>query len=139
MAPRFLRFTSTQENSMNIVMTSSFLFYSINVLLLVNKDQIILKASVSVSWKPRMKYFECRYTSIWHFFQYSRRDIPAANFVMHVTHCQRNLTLCKACGEPVPTSQQEEHFEEYHAEVCWFVHANSLRNLEFMPGKPSQG
>ena len=48
----------------------------------------------------------------------SRRDIPAANFVMHVTHCQRNLTLCKECGEPVPTSQQEEHFEEYHAEVC---------------------
>ena len=48
----------------------------------------------------------------------SRRDIPAANFVMHVTHCQRNLTLCKECGEPVPISQQEEHFEEYHAEVC---------------------
>ena len=48
----------------------------------------------------------------------SRRDIPAANFVMHVTHCQRNLTLCKECGEPVPTSQQEEHFEEYHAKVC---------------------
>ena len=47
----------------------------------------------------------------------SRRDIPAANFVMHVTHCQRNLTLCKKCGEPVPTSQQEEHFEEYHTEV----------------------
>lgn len=46
-----------------------------------------------------------------------RRDIPAANFVMHVTHCQRNLTLCKVCGEPVPTSQQEEHFEEYHTEV----------------------
>ena len=48
----------------------------------------------------------------------SRRDIPAANYVMHVTHCQRNLTLCKECGEPVPTSQQEEHFEEYHAKVC---------------------
>lgn len=46
-----------------------------------------------------------------------RRDIPAANFVIHVTHCQRNLTLCKVCGEPVPTSQQEEHFEEYHTEV----------------------
>lgn len=46
-----------------------------------------------------------------------RRDIPAGNFVMHVTHCQRNLTLCKICGEPVPTSLQEEHFEEYHAKV----------------------
>lgn len=46
-----------------------------------------------------------------------QRDIPAANFVMHVTHCQRNLTLCKLCGEPVPTSQQEEHFDEYHAKI----------------------
>lgn len=27
--------------------------------------------------------------------------------------------LCKECGEPIPTSQQEEHFEEYHAkEKC---------------------
>lgn len=51
----------------------------------------------------------------------SRRDIPAANFVMHVTHCQRNLTLCKECGEPVPTSQQEEHFEEYHAKVVLVI------------------
>lgn len=45
-----------------------------------------------------------------------KRDIPAANFVMHVNHCQRNLMLCKECGEPIPISQQEEHFEEYHAE-----------------------
>lgn len=45
-----------------------------------------------------------------------KRDIPAINFVMHVTHCQRNLMLCKECGEPIPISQQEEHFEEYHAQ-----------------------
>ena len=48
---------------------------------------------------------------------YSKRDIPSVNYVMHVNHCQRNITLCKHCQEPVPTSQQEEHFNENHIKV----------------------
>ncbi|XP_032233578.2 TRAF-type zinc finger domain-containing protein 1 [Nematostella vectensis] len=46
-----------------------------------------------------------------------KRDIPGVNFVMHVNHCHRNITLCKICNEPFPTSQREDHFEEYHAKV----------------------
>ncbi|XP_019646644.1 PREDICTED: TRAF-type zinc finger domain-containing protein 1-like [Branchiostoma belcheri] len=46
-----------------------------------------------------------------------KRDIPAQNFVMHQTHCQRNIVLCEHCKEPVPRSEMEEHFEETHAQV----------------------
>ncbi|XP_062523083.1 uncharacterized protein LOC134197738 isoform X2 [Corticium candelabrum] len=44
-------------------------------------------------------------------------DIPAANFVVHEPHCKRNISLCKVCAEPVRKSQQDEHDEEFHAEV----------------------
>ena len=47
----------------------------------------------------------------------SKRDIPAANFMMHEPHCRRHVELCKFCAEPVPKSQMEEHVEENHVEV----------------------
>ena len=47
----------------------------------------------------------------------SKRDIAAANFIMHEVHCRRNITLCRDCQEPVPRSEMEAHFEEYHKPV----------------------
>lgn len=47
----------------------------------------------------------------------SKRDIPAINYVMHQTHCVRNIVLCKKCDEPVPRSEMEAHNEEYHVLV----------------------
>ncbi|KAJ8042819.1 TRAF-type zinc finger domain-containing protein 1 [Holothuria leucospilota] len=48
-----------------------------------------------------------------------KRDIPAINYVMHQTHCVRNIVLCKKCDEPVPRSEMEAHNEEYHVlELC---------------------
>ncbi|CAH1232819.1 TRAFD1 [Branchiostoma lanceolatum] len=46
-----------------------------------------------------------------------KRDIPAQNFVMHQSHCQRNIVLCDHCKEPVPRTEMDEHFEETHAQV----------------------
>ena len=48
---------------------------------------------------------------------FSKRDIPSINFVMHQTHCQRNIKLCEHCKEPVPRSEMEAHFEEEHKKV----------------------
>ena len=48
---------------------------------------------------------------------YSKRDIAVSNFLMHEVHCRRNIVLCDHCKEPVPRSELEEHFEEYHAPV----------------------
>lgn len=49
---------------------------------------------------------------------YSKRDIAATNFVMHEVHCRRNIILCKHCGEPVPRTEVDDHYEEYHIEVA---------------------
>ena len=51
------------------------------------------------------------------FFFYSKRDIAAANFVMHEVHCRRNIVLCKICDEPYPRSEMNEHIAESHADV----------------------
>jgi hypothetical protein len=48
---------------------------------------------------------------------FSKKDIPSINFVIHDTHCHRNIILCNLCDEPVPKSQKDEHFEEYHVKV----------------------
>ena len=48
---------------------------------------------------------------------FSKRDIAAANFVMHEVHCRRNIVLCEKCGEPVPRTEMEEHIAEEHALV----------------------
>lgn len=47
-----------------------------------------------------------------------KRDISAANFVMHEMHCMRNITLCKHCQEPVPKAEIKQHFEELHAKIA---------------------
>ena len=47
----------------------------------------------------------------------SKRDIATANFVMHEVHCRRNIVLCERCDEPVPRSELDSHFEEFHAMV----------------------
>ncbi len=56
---------------------------------------------------------------MWFFFgtNFSKRDIAAANFVMHEVHCRRNIVLCEKCGEPVPRTEMEEHISEEHALV----------------------
>ena len=36
---------------------------------------------------------------------------------MHTMHCHKNIKLCNQCQEPVPVSQMDEHFEEYHVKV----------------------
>lgn len=46
-----------------------------------------------------------------------KREIAEGNFIMHEVHCRRNISLCKDCQEPVPRSEMEEHFEEYHKPV----------------------
>ncbi|XP_070572288.1 TRAF-type zinc finger domain-containing protein 1-like isoform X2 [Ptychodera flava] len=46
-----------------------------------------------------------------------KKDIPAANFIMHQTHCQRNIILCKHCKEPVPRSEMDNHIDELHVQV----------------------
>ncbi|XP_006821636.1 TRAF-type zinc finger domain-containing protein 1-like [Saccoglossus kowalevskii] len=46
-----------------------------------------------------------------------KRDIPSANFMMHQTHCHRNIILCKSCKEPVPRSEMDNHVEEQHVKV----------------------
>ncbi|XP_041455860.1 TRAF-type zinc finger domain-containing protein 1-like isoform X1 [Lytechinus variegatus] len=46
-----------------------------------------------------------------------KEDIAEGNFIMHEVHCRRNITLCKDCQEPVPRSEMEEHFEEYHKPI----------------------
>ena len=37
--------------------------------------------------------------------------------MMHEVHCRRNIILCDKCNEPIPRSETEEHFNEYHALV----------------------
>ncbi|KAK3710494.1 hypothetical protein RRG08_021310 [Elysia crispata] len=46
-----------------------------------------------------------------------KRDISAANFVMHEMHCRRHIVLCDNCQEPVPRSEIEQHFNELHAKL----------------------
>ena len=43
---------------------------------------------------------------------FSRRGIPGASYQLHVVHCARNITLCKACDEPIPRAEYEEHVAE---------------------------
>ena len=47
----------------------------------------------------------------------SKRQIAVVNFVMHEVHCRRNIVLCENCDEPVPKSELQEHFDEYHVKV----------------------
>ena len=49
---------------------------------------------------------------------YSKRDIPAANLDLHLSHCIKNLRLCTLCDDPIPIREFEDHIKEEHAEVC---------------------
>ena len=56
---------------------------------------------------------------------YSKRDISAANFLMHEVHCRRNIVLCDRCDEPFPRSQLTNHVQEAHAtEPCEMCQAS---------------
>ncbi|BFZ18946.1 hypothetical protein BsWGS_21985 [Bradybaena similaris] len=46
-----------------------------------------------------------------------KRDISAANFVMHEVHCRRHIVLCDHCGEPIHRSELEQHFNDHHAQI----------------------
>ncbi|XP_071501303.1 uncharacterized protein [Diadema antillarum] len=47
-----------------------------------------------------------------------KRDIASSNFLMHEVHCRRNISLCQTCQEPIPRSEMEAHYEEYHKPVA---------------------
>ncbi|XP_069816865.1 TRAF-type zinc finger domain-containing protein 1 isoform X2 [Dendropsophus ebraccatus] len=46
-----------------------------------------------------------------------KRDIPADNFTIHEIHCRRNISICKMCQEPIPTSDMKDHYDSEHALV----------------------
>ncbi len=48
----------------------------------------------------------------------SKQEINLASFLMHEPFCLRNIVLCDKCSQPFDKSQQQEHFEEYHALVA---------------------
>lgn len=43
---------------------------------------------------------------------FSKKEIPQPNYVMHTMHCARNITLCKVCNEPIPKLEYETHREK---------------------------
>ncbi|KAL0266568.1 UNVERIFIED_CONTAM: hypothetical protein PYX00_009078 [Menopon gallinae] len=53
-----------------------------------------------------------------------KRDILSSNFLIHDVHCQRNISLCTKCNEPVNHNQKAEHDEANHSVVfCTSCHA----------------
>ncbi|NXN31696.1 XAF1 factor, partial [Nycticryphes semicollaris] len=52
-----------------------------------------------------------------------KRDVSAANFSLHETHCLRFLTLCPDCDEPVAQKDMKDHQTEVHKQVrCNLCH-----------------
>ncbi|NWW48918.1 XAF1 factor, partial [Pedionomus torquatus] len=52
-----------------------------------------------------------------------KRDVSAANFSLHETHCLRFLTLCPDCNEPVAQKDMKDHQTEVHKQVrCNLCH-----------------
>ncbi|XP_014810832.1 PREDICTED: XIAP-associated factor 1 isoform X1 [Calidris pugnax] len=52
-----------------------------------------------------------------------KRDVSAANFSLHETHCLRFLTLCPECDEPVVQKDMKDHQREAHKQVrCNLCH-----------------
>lgn len=45
---------------------------------------------------------------------YSKREIPLANFTIHAVHCARNIRLCPVCKEPVPVQDLQQHHDDQH-------------------------
>ncbi|NWR67691.1 TRAD1 protein, partial [Bucorvus abyssinicus] len=46
-----------------------------------------------------------------------KKDIPAANFIIHEIHCSRNLDVCRYCGDSIPRSEMKNHIESEHVQV----------------------
>ncbi|XP_018606066.1 XIAP-associated factor 1 isoform X2 [Scleropages formosus] len=46
-----------------------------------------------------------------------KKEIALLNFALHESHCQRFLSLCPDCNEPIPRDQMEEHRSEQHTLV----------------------
>ncbi|NXN14903.1 TRAD1 protein, partial [Indicator maculatus] len=46
-----------------------------------------------------------------------KKDIPAANFIIHEIHCSRNLEVCSYCSESIPKSEMKNHIESEHVQV----------------------
>ncbi|GIY72729.1 hypothetical protein CDAR_53613 [Caerostris darwini] len=49
-----------------------------------------------------------------------KRYVAVKNFMIHSVHCERNITLCTRCSEPVPRTEMEQHLKEYHSmDTCF--------------------
>ncbi|XP_054029300.1 TRAF-type zinc finger domain-containing protein 1 isoform X2 [Dryobates pubescens] len=46
-----------------------------------------------------------------------KKDIPAANFIIHEIHCSRNIEVCSYCSECIPKSEMKNHIESEHVQV----------------------
>ncbi|KAM6120086.1 TRAF-type zinc finger domain-containing protein 1 [Phoenicopterus ruber ruber] len=58
-----------------------------------------------------------------------KKDIPAANFIIHEIHCSRNIEVCRYCSESIPKSEMKDHIESEHVQVtckCRMKIENSL-------------
>ncbi|KAM6193770.1 TRAF-type zinc finger domain-containing protein 1 [Sarcoramphus papa] len=58
-----------------------------------------------------------------------KKDIPAANFIIHEIHCSRNIEVCRYCSESIPKSEMKNHIESEHVQVtckCRMKVENSL-------------
>lgn len=58
-----------------------------------------------------------------------KRDVAAANFDLHFTHCSRNLVLCRRCNEPVPIGDMN-HFKERHSVVACLACGDDMERWE---------
>ena len=45
---------------------------------------------------------------------FSRQDISAGSYKVHVTRCWRYTTFCEVCEMPVASDEWESHIEECH-------------------------
>ncbi|NWW76278.1 XAF1 factor, partial [Climacteris rufus] len=70
----------------------------------------------------------------------SKRDVSAANFSLHETHCMRFLTLCPECDEPVARKDMEDHQAEVHKQIrCSLCHQSMQQyQLEYHENKECQ-
>ncbi|NXN96079.1 TRAD1 protein, partial [Rhinopomastus cyanomelas] len=58
-----------------------------------------------------------------------KKDIPAANFIIHEVHCSRNIQVCRYCSDAVPKDEMKSHIEAEHGQVtckCRMKMENSL-------------
>lgn len=61
------------------------------------------------------KLFSFDITLLFVILYYSKREVPQANYLMHVVHCARNMTVCPVCGDAVPKAHLKEHRQKQHS------------------------